>query len=306
MTDVMSDGWIFDIKRYSINDGPGIRTTVFLKGCPLHCRWCHNPEGQSGAPEIMVRASRCLKDCAECLAGCPEGALSKRGAVLALDRARCTACGECAEICPTQAIEIVGRRLSAVELVRELEKDRIFFEESRGGVTFSGGEPLSQPEFLVEVLGLCRSQGIHAAVDTCGLAEPDVLTRIASEVDLFLFDLKTMHEQKHIAYTGESNRLILENLRKLAAEGKKVIVRIPVVSGINDDPANISETAAFLRSLEGVSEISLLPYHRLGRGKSRGINKGNSSMEFSPPTEKSLEKIKADLESSGFRVSRGE
>ncbi len=306
MKDIMSEGMIFDIKRYSINDGPGIRTTVFFKGCPLHCRWCHNPEGQSKNPEVIVRASRCLKDCSECLGICPEGTLSKRGAVLALDRARCTVCGECAEICPTQAIEIVGRRLSAVELVQELEKDRIFFEESGGGVTFSGGEPFSQPEFLAEVLALCRSMGIHAAVDTCGLAAPDVLARSAAVVDLFLFDLKTMDEQKHLAFTGESNLLILENLRRLAAQGKKIVVRIPVVSGINDDPINIRDTAAFLHTLDGVSEISLLPYHRLGREKSRGINKEDSSFEFSPPTEENLEKIRADLESSGFRVSRGE
>ena len=225
----MSKGLIFDIKRYSINDGPGIRTTVFFKGCPLQCRWCHNPEGQSFTPEVMVRSARCLKDCSECLAVCPEGALSKSGAILALDRIHCTACGECAEMCPTQAIEIVGRRLSPAELLREIEKDRVFHEESGGGVTFSGGEPLSQPDFLDEVLDLCRKKEIHAAVDTCGLAAPDVLERIAAQTELFLFDLKTMDEQRHIAFTGESNRLVLENLKRLAAMGKKIIVRIPVV-----------------------------------------------------------------------------
>ena len=302
----MSKGLIFDIKRYSINDGPGIRTTVFFKGCPLQCRWCHNPEGQSFTPEVMVRSARCLKDCSECLAVCPEGALSKSGAILALDRIHCTACGECAEMCPTQAIEIVGRRLSPAELLREIEKDRVFHEESGGGVTFSGGEPLSQPDFLDEVLDLCRKKEIHAAVDTCGLAAPDVLERIAAQTELFLFDLKTMDEQRHIAFTGESNRVVLENLKRLAAMGKKIIVRIPVVPGINDDTENIRRTAGFLRTLKGISEISLLPYHRLGRDKSRGIEKAGFCLEYATPTAESLERIQADLESCGFRVSRGE
>jgi pyruvate formate lyase activating enzyme len=302
----MSTGLVFDIKRYSINDGPGIRTTVFLKGCPLQCRWCHNPEGQSFTPEVMVRAARCLKDCSECLAVCPEDALSKSGAMLALDRVRCTACGECAEICPTQAIEIVGHRLTPAELVQEIEKDRVFHEESDGGVTFSGGEPLSQPDFLDEVLDLCRKKEIHTAVDTCGLAVPEVLERIAAQTDLILFDLKTMDEQKHISFTGQSNRLILENLKKLAAMGQKTIVRIPIVPGINDDPENIRRTAGFLRTLEGISEISLLPYHKMGRDKSKGIEKTGLCPEYETPTEESLERIQADLESYGFRVSRGE
>jgi pyruvate formate lyase activating enzyme len=302
----MSKGLVFDVKRYSINDGPGIRTTVFFKGCPLQCQWCHNPEGKSFNPEVMVRAARCLNDCAECLVVCPEGALGKSGAFPVLDRNLCTACGECAGICPTQAIELVGRRVSAVELLEEIEKDRVFFEESGGGVTFSGGEPLSQPEFLAEVLELCRKKEIHTAVDTCGFAVPQVLDRIAPKVDLFLFDLKTMDEQKHIASTGESNQLILENLRRLAASGRKIVVRIPIVPGLNDDEKNIQQTAGFLRTLEVISEISLLPYHRLGRGKSRGIETASASPEFALPTEESLERINAGLESCGFRVRRGE
>jgi pyruvate formate lyase activating enzyme len=302
----MSQGMVFDIKRYSINDGPGIRTTVFLKGCPLQCRWCHNPEGQSFTAEVMIRASRCLKDCSECLTECPETALSKSDAIPVLDRIRCTSCGACSEICPTQAIEIVGRRLSAAELFKEIEKDRLFFEESGGGVTFSGGEPLAQPEFLDEVLGLCSRKGIQTAVDTCGLAPAKDLERIVTRTDLFLFDLKTMDEKKHITFTGDSNRLILENLRRLAVSGKRIIVRIPIVPGINDDPENIRRTAGFLRSLEGISEISLLPYHGLGRNKFKGIDKAGSSLDFESPSEESLERIKADLESHGFRVSRGE
>jgi pyruvate formate lyase activating enzyme len=301
----MSEGLIFDIKKYSINDGPGIRTTVFFKGCPLNCRWCHNPEGRSPSPEIMVRTARCLEECSECLAVCPEKALRKDGPIPVIDRARCTACGECAEICPTQALAIVGRRITSAELIREIEKDRVFFEESGGGVTFSGGEPLDQPEFLDEILGLCRKRNIHTAIDTCGFAPPEVLERIAPKADLFLFDLKIMDDQKHRAFTGQSNSLILENLKTLARAHTKIIVRIPVVPGINDDPENIHRAASFLRTLEGISEISLLPYHKLGREKSRGIDKERTWLEFAAPTEESLQKIKTDLESGGFQVTEG-
>lgn len=302
----MSEGLIFDIKRYSINDGPGIRTTVFLKGCPLHCRWCHNPEGRSPSPEVMVRAGRCLEDCSECLAACPEQAIKKEGATPAVDRTRCTACGECAEVCPVQAIEVVGRRLSAIDLLREIEKDRVFYEESGGGVTFSGGEPLAQPEFLEELLGLCHSRGIHAAVDTCGLAVPEVLERIAAKTHLFLFDLKTMDERKHLAFTGESNQLILENLERLAGRGSQIVIRIPVVPGVNDDPENIHRTATFLRSLGRISEVSLLPYHKLGRDKAKGISQEGFCQDFAPPAGGSLEMMKAELEKNGFLVKRGE
>jgi pyruvate formate lyase activating enzyme len=304
--DGSGEGLIFDFKKYAINDGPGIRTTVFFKGCPLRCRWCHNPEGQSFAPEIMIRASRCLADCSHCVAVCPEGAIVKTAVVPVLDRPLCTACGKCAEICPAEAIEVVGRRLSATQLLREIEKDRIFQEESGGGVTFSGGEPLSQPDFLCEILEQCRKKEIHTTVDTCGFAPADVLDRIAEKTDLFLFDLKAIDEKKHLAFTGESNRLILENLKRLAAKGKKTVVRIPVIPGINDDEENIRETAEFLRSLGSISDISLLPYHKLGRNKYRGLEKKADADEFTPPSAECLERIKKGLEEYGFRVSLGE
>jgi pyruvate formate lyase activating enzyme len=299
-------GLIFDLKKYSINDGPGIRTTVFFKGCPLRCRWCHNPEGQSFDPEIMIRPSRCLAGCDECVTACQEGAIVKAAGVPAVDRARCPACGKCADACPAQAIELVGRRLSAAELVAEVEKDRIFQEESGGGVTFSGGEPLSQPDFLLEVLELCRKKEIPTTVDTCGFAPRDILERVAEKTDLFLFDLKAIDEKKHIASTGVSNRLILENLSRLAARGSRVIVRIPVIPGVNEDEKTVRETARFLRSLGSISDISLLPYHRLGRDKYKGLEKEAAGGDFDPPTADSLGQMRKHLEASGFRVSLGE
>jgi len=306
MTEGRREGLIFDLKKYAINDGPGIRTTVFFKGCPLRCRWCHNPEGQSAAPEIMIRASRCLTDCRDCISACPEKAITKTAAVPALDRPKCTVCGKCADVCPAQAIEVVGRRVTASQLLREIERDRIFQEESGGGVTFSGGEPLSQPDFLSEILDLCRKKEIHTTVDTCGFAAADVLERLAPKTDLFLYDLKVMDEKKHLASTGESNRPMLENLKRLAAKGHRTVVRIPVVPGVNDDEENIRETAEFLRSLGTISDISLLPYHRLGREKYSGLEIKAEGDEFTPPSAESMQRIKKSLEDRGFRVSLGE
>lgn len=300
------EGLIFDLKKYAINDGPGIRTTVFLKGCPLSCRWCHNPEGQSFRPEVMVRASRCLADCRDCVSACPERAITKSAAAPLIDRPKCTVCGKCAEVCPSQAIEVAGRRVTAADLVREIERDRIFFEESGGGVTFSGGEPMSQPDFLSDALDLCRKKEIPTAVDTCGFAAPEVMEKIAPKTDLFLYDLKHMDEEKHLACTGESNRLALENLRRLAAQGCRTIVRIPIVPGVNDGEENIRATAEFLRSLGTIREISLLPYHQMGREKYGGLEKRAGGEAFAPPSTESLRRIKHDLESCGFRVSLGE
>jgi pyruvate formate lyase activating enzyme len=300
------EGLIFDLKKYAINDGPGIRTTVFFKGCPLSCRWCHNPEGQSSAPEIMVRPARCLADCSQCVSVCPEQAVTKPALAPVLDRPRCTVCGKCADVCPAQAIQVVGRRITASELLREIENDRIFQEESGGGVTFSGGEPLSQPDFLSEILDYCRKKEVHSTVDTCGFAPAEVLDTIAPKTDLFLYDLKLMDEKRHAAFTGVSNRPMLENLRRLSAAGHKTVVRIPVIPGVNDDEENIRLTAEFLRSLGTISDISLLPYHKLGREKYGGLDKESGGEEFSPPSEETLQLIKKALEGYGFRVSLGE
>jgi pyruvate formate lyase activating enzyme len=302
----MSEGIIFDIKKYSINDGPGIRTTVFFKGCPLRCPWCHNPEGQSFFPEVMLRPSRCLPECFECVAVCDPGALSKQGIELSLVRDECTLCRKCADICPSRAIEFAGRQVSVAEVMAEIEKDRIFYEQSWGGVTFSGGEPLAQPDFLAELLAACRKKGFHTTVDTCGYAPEEALDRAADQADLFLYDLKIMDENKHDDLTGQPNSVILKNLKRLARRGKKVIVRLPLIPGINDDDQNIRATTTFLNDLKGISEISLLPYHKLGLEKRKSLEKKRPAEVFSPPATDRLEKIKADLESAGFSVRLGE
>jgi pyruvate formate lyase activating enzyme len=303
----LTTGLIFDVKRYSINDGPGIRTTVFLKGCPLRCPWCHNPEGQSFLPEIMLRPKRCLEDCAECIDACEPGALAKTGEAPVLEKTACNLCGRCAVVCPTGAIDIVGRRVDAAEVIREVERDRVFYEESGGGATFSGGEPLAQPDFLAEALAGCRDRGIHTAVDTCGYAPPEALALVAGLADLFLFDIKLMDEKRHDDITGQPNGVILENLRRLVRLGRKIAIRLPLVAGVNDDETDIKETAEFLAGLGGIADISLLPYHKLGGDKYRGLGKTNrAGGRLAAPSEETLRRIKRDLEARGFRVRLGE
>lgn len=261
----MTRGRIFDIQRFSVHDGPGIRTTVFLKGCPLRCAWCHNPESIRAEPELAVLESRCIH-CDRCVEACPTGRLAAleagAGAVPA-----CTLCGTCAAVCPAEARRLVGRSVTVDELLAEILRDRLFFDDSGGGVTFSGGEPVAQPDFLAAALEACRHQGVHTAVDTSGFCRRQDLLRAARWTDLFLFDLKHMDPVRHRELTGASNRRILENLEALAAVHQGIRIRVPVVPGMNDDPENLEATARFVASLPGVRRLDLLPYHRHGRHK---------------------------------------
>ncbi len=301
----MKKGIIFDIKRYAIHDGPGIRTTVFFKGCPLHCPWCHNPEGQEEKPEIMWQASRCALECTACVSVCPQMAVEKKARIVLIDRQKCDLCGQCVEACLYEALEIVGREVTVEEVMAEVEKDRIFYEESGGGVTFSGGEPLFQPDFLEALLEACRQRNIQTAIDTCGYVSPEVMERIAQKVDLFLYDLKIIDDRKHREYTGVSNKLIFENLKMLLKKKKPVIIRIPLISGINDDQPNIKATVNFLYSLNSLKEVNLLPYHKGGDEKFRKLGKQNPRPEFRPSSETKIKKIKKMFESHGFSVKIG-
>ncbi len=299
-------GLIFDVKKYAIHDGPGIRTTVFFKGCPLRCAWCHNPEGQSARPEVMVKATRCLAGCRACAAACPKGAIIRRGRSLSVDRSSCDGCGVCADTCPSQALELAGRKTSVPELAERLFQDNVFYERSGGGVTFSGGEPLSQPDFLEALLAECRRREVRTAIDTCGYVPAEVLGRFAGKADLFLYDLKVMDEARHTRWTGVSNRTILENLRVLAGAGQRIVIRIPLVSGINDDPDNVRRTADFVRSLKSVERISLLPYHNLARDKFGRLEREDGDHEFAAPSAERVEQARTEFEAQGFRVSLGD
>ncbi len=302
----MKKGVIFDIKRYAIHDGPGIRTAVFFKGCPLRCWWCHNPEGLALQPELVFRENRCLEGCRECIAACAQGALSCAGELIEINREECDLCGECARVCPAEALEVIGSEMSVEEVLREVEKERIFYDQSAGGVTFTGGEPLMQPEFLGALLEECQARGIHTAVDTCGYAPFEVLQSISDKVDLFLYDLKLMDEERHQKYTGASNRLILDNLRKLAEQGSPAVaVRLPLIPGVNDDEENITRMAEFIRSLRGIKDISLLPYHRAGSEKYRRLHRAYRLGKTQPPSDHRIEEVTRILEERGLRVKVG-
>lgn len=260
-------GLVFDIKRYSINDGPGIRTTIFLKGCPLSCVWCHNPEGISRRPQLLYTANRCI-GCGTCAAVCPVGAIvSASAGKVIIDRNLCKLCGDCCEECPGNALEISGIDYTVEEIMKEVEKERVFMENSGGGVTFCGGEPLMQPEFLVSLLESCRERGIHTAVDTSLYAPSSMVEKVAEKCDLFLVDLKLMDKEKHILYCGVPNDLILENLRLLSKLGKMLIIRIPLIEGVNSDERNMEESVSFLKSLGNVIDVEILSYHDIGAGK---------------------------------------
>lgn len=263
----MRTGLIFDVKKYSIHDGPGIRTTVFFKGCPLTCWWCHNPESRGREPFVYYDADRCL-GCQDCVRVCPEGALSMGDNGITTDWDLCRSHGLCAAVCPSEARRLIGRRVTVAELVEELEKDRLYFDESGGGVTFSGGEPLLQWEFLLDALVACGERDMHRAVDTTGMAAPDVLLRVAAETDLFLYDIKTMDPELHRRATGVKLEPILDNLVRLLAAGAKVRVRIPLIPGVTDSDS-IDRTGAFLASLPAIEGVNLLPFHGSARDKHR-------------------------------------
>lgn len=295
-------GLVFNLMRFALHDGPGIRTTVFLKGCPLSCWWCHNPESQSCEPEVMYAAGRCIT-CRDCCDACSHGALHwDNGPVR--DPSLCLLCGDCAEACPAEARRLIGKRMTVPELLNLLRRDCVFFDESGGGVTFSGGEPLAQPEFVIAALEACKAHGISTVVDTCGFAPSETVRRVARYTDLFLYDLKLMDDTRHCNYAGVSNVLILENLALVAREHGNVIVRIPVIPGVNDDDGNIEESLRFLEDL-GLRTVNLLPYHQAGVEKYNRLQAAYRLEEMKPSSPERTKELAARLESRGFEVRIG-
>jgi pyruvate formate lyase activating enzyme len=271
-------GWVFNIQRYSIHDGPGIRTTVFLKGCPLRCFWCQNPESQNIYPEILLFKDKCTR-CGMCVSACQNGANSLSSVSAEIERDRCTGCGKCVEACPNEARTLVGKSLAVEEVVKEVKKDTSFYNKSGGGVTLSGGDPAAQPDFSLAILKECKEAGMHTAIETTGNAPWKTLEKILEYTDFVLFDIKQMDSEKHYQGTGRPNALILENARKVS-KLKPMKVRVPLIPGFNDSEGDIRKTAHFVKEELGKVPLEILAYNQLGEAKYDRLGKAGPHFEI--------------------------
>jgi pyruvate formate lyase activating enzyme len=273
----MEKGVIFNIQRYSIHDGPGIRTTVFLKGCPLRCFWCQNPESQDLKPEILLDRKKCTL-CGKCIAICPTGASRLSEETLTLERMVCNGCGKCVEVCPNEARKLVGRCITVDEIMHPVLRDVKFYENSGGGVTLSGGEPTAQSRFALSILQKCKERGLHTVLDTCGCAPWSMMKKLLDYVDLVLYDIKHMDPQKHYEATGKDNRLILRNVMRIG-DHKPLRIRVPLIPEFNDGPEEIRTIARFVKKELNSVPIDLLPYNKLGENKYDLLDKDYSPLQ---------------------------
>ena len=293
-------GTIFNIQHYSIHDGPGIRTNVFLKGCPLRCLWCSNPESQQQVPQLMFRADRCT-GCGACISSCPVSAISLVDQRVQNDRSLCTGCGACVAVCPNEAREIIGTTATAGEVFDEVAQDKLFYAKD-GGVTLTGGEVLAQPAFASAILQLCRQAKIHTAIETCGFADWAALKEVLQYTDLVLYDLKEMDPEFHKKYTGVDNSRILENLKKIDDQmDLEIWVRVPLIPGCNDDKENLLATARFVKeNLHKCTQIHLLPFHRLGEGKYEQLENEPNGFSSTVPDDSYMESLRDYVKSFGL------
>lgn len=304
-------GLVFDIQRYSIHDGPGIRTVIFLKGCPLRCLWCSNPESQKGTIELEFR-SRLCEQSALCIPACPKSAIHPDPAAAPEDKIdffRCDLCGECVQACPTGALHFIGQEYTPAEIFQQVLKDAAFYRRSGGGVTLSGGEPFFQPDFSLELLRLCYERGIPTAVETTGLVNWSVLAQSLPVTDLFLYDIKHLDAQLHKQYTGTSNTVILANLSRLAESGANIIIRVPLIPGFNADEGHLRAVGELASSLN-IKEIHLMPFHQFGRDKYTRLCRPNpmgdtKGLQDTPQGREQIEQAVDAVTRQGLKVQVG-
>jgi pyruvate formate lyase activating enzyme len=301
----MNAGLIFDIKKFAINDGPGIRMTVFFKGCNLQCKWCHNPESMSPKVQKMYNAKKCI-GAVKCVEICPNDALemTKEGIVTNYDV--CNLCGKCAEVCPTKAFEMLGQDISINDLMKKIDNEAIFFDQSGGGVTFSGGEPLMHSEYLIKILKECGKRMYHRVVDTAAFSKLETVLEVAKHTELFLIDLKVMDSKIHKKFTGVSNEKILSNIVELAKTKCELIFRIPLIQAVNTSKENIEETAKFINSLEGNrSVVNLLPYHDIAENKHSKLGNLTNVIAFETPNDVEINNIISIFNNFGITAKVG-
>ena len=294
-------GLVFDIKHFAVHDGPGIRTTVFLKGCPLRCAWCHNPEGESIVRELALVRQKCI-GCGDCVRACPNGVHTFENGVHLINRSACTLCGACAQACCPGALVIHGREMTVEELMKDLLPDSAFYSESGGGITVSGGEPLMQPDFCAALLQACRREGLHTALDTSGAVPWRAFEHVLPFTDLVLFDVKMHDSEQHRKWTGLGNRGILENLTVLGQRNIPVEVRIPCLPGVNDGE-ELDRIAQFLSGIPSLTTIRLLPYHDFARSKYESLGLIDSMPHLDRPSPEQMDVLRARVSYWGLPVA---
>jgi pyruvate formate lyase activating enzyme len=299
-------GVVFNIQHYSIHDGPGIRTTVFMNACPLRCLWCQNPESQTMQPQVFLLAEKCT-GCGTCVPACPNHAISIIDGISVTDRKLCKGCGKCAEVCPNEARSLMGKEMTAGEVFKDINSDAIFYKRSGGGITLSGGDPVGQPEFSIAILKLCKQAGLHTAIETSGYAKWEIFKQILEHVDMVLFDFKQMDSGDHKKCTGVPNELILENAKKIVHELHiPLAARIPLIPGYNDDFDNIAATAKFIKNeLDKSIKVHILPYHKLGETKYERMETPEKIVKVEPPSEAHQEEIRKMFEAMGLEAVIG-